>query len=328
MKTRQFNGSRRAVSEVGLGCWQLGGADWGDLSDAAAMEILGAAAEAGVTFFDTADVYGDGRSERLIGRFLREEHGSDFFVATKLGRSGDLYPDQYTRAGVRAATEASLRRLELDALDLTQLHCVPAAVLREGGIFDWLRELKDEGKIHGFGASVESMDEAGICLRQPGLESLQIIFNILRQKPARTIFAEAARNRVALIIRLPLASGLLSGNMRKETKFAATDHRAYNRDGQRFNVGETFAGLPYEKGVELAGALTQYVPEGFSMAQMAQRWILDHEEVTVIIPGASRPRQAHANAAVSNLPALGPDTHQALREFYEKEVAGHIRGPY
>lgn len=327
MKTRQFNGTGRVVSEVGLGCWQLGGADWGDVGDAEAIEILSAAAEAGVTFFDTADVYGDGRSERLIGRFLRE-HGSEFFVATKLGRTGDLFPDHYTRAGVRAATEASLRRLELDALDLTQLHCVPPLVLRQGEIFDWLRELKDEGKIHGFGASVESMDEAEICMRQPGLESLQIIFNIFRQKPAKAIFAEAGRQRVAIIVRLPLASGLLSGNMRKETQFPPNDHRNYNRDGERFNVGETFAGLPYVKGVELAEALRQYVPEGFSMAQMAQRWILDHEAVTVIIPGASRPQQARANAAVSNLPALGPETCAALREFYEKEVARHIRGPY
>jgi aryl-alcohol dehydrogenase-like predicted oxidoreductase len=288
---------------------------------------LGAAAEAGVTFFDTADVYGNGRSERLIGRFLHE-HGSGFFVATKLGRMSDLYPDHYTRAGVRAATEASLRRLELDTLDLTQLHCVPPEVLRRGEIFGWLRELKDEGKIHGFGASVESMDEAEFCLEQPGLESLQIIFNIFRQIPAGAIFAEAARKRVALIVRLPLASGLLSGKMQKETKFPASDHRNYNRDGQQFNVGETFAGLPYEKGVELADALKAYVPEGFSMAQMAQRWILDHEEVTVIIPGASRPQQAHANASVSNLPDLGPEVHEALREFYEKEVAAHIRGPY
>jgi len=327
MKTRLFNATGRTVSEVGLGCWQLGGADWGDISDAHAMEILGAAAESGVTFFDTADVYGNGRSERLIGGFLRE-HGGGFFVATKLGRTGDLYPDKYTRAGVRAATEASLRRLELDALDLTQLHCVPPAVLQQGEIFDWLRELKSEGKIHAFGASVESMDEAEVCLKQPGLESLQIIFNIFRQKPATTIFAEAAEKRVALIVRLPLASGLLSGNLTEDTKFPASDHRNYNRDGQHFNVGETFAGLPYEKGVDLAGALKSYVPEGFSMAQMAQRWILDFGEVTVIIPGASRPGQAHANAAVSNLPELGPELHKALREFYEKEVAAHIRGPY
>jgi aryl-alcohol dehydrogenase-like predicted oxidoreductase len=327
MKTRLFNDTGRAVSEVGLGCWQLGGADWGDVSDEAAMAILDAAAEAGVTFFDTADVYGNGRSERLIGHFL-QERGGGFFIATKLGRMPDLYPDKYTEARVRAATEASLRRLELDTLDLTQLHCVPPAVLRQGDIFEWLRALKSEGKIHGFGASVESMEEAEICLQQEGLESLQIIFNIFRQKPAEAIFAEAIEKRVALIVRLPLASGLLSGKMSKTTKFPASDHRTYNRDGQQFNVGETFAGLPYEKGVDLAEALKAFVPEGFSMAQMAQRWILDHEAVTVIIPGASRPDQAHANAAVSNLPALGPETHAALAEFYNKEVAAHIRGPY
>jgi aryl-alcohol dehydrogenase-like predicted oxidoreductase len=327
MKTRLFNDTGRAVSEVGLGCWQLGGADWGNVGDAEAVEILTAAAEAGVTFFDTADVYGDGRSERLIGRFLRDREDG-FFIATKLGRTGDLYPDHYTEAGVRAATEASLRRLELDALDLTQLHCVPPAILREGEIFDWLRTLRSEGKIHGFGASVESMEEADICLAQEGIESLQIIFNIFRQKPAETLFARAMEKRVALIVRLPLASGLLSGKLQKETKFAANDHRNYNRDGEKFNVGETFAGLPYEKGVELADGLKAFVPEGFSMAQMAQRWILDHEAVTVVIPGASRPQQARANAAVSNLPPLGEERHAALREFYDKQVASHIRGPY
>ncbi len=315
------------MSEVGLGCWQLGGSDWGNVSDAEALEILNTAANAGVTFFDTADVYGNGRSERLIGRFLRER-GDRFFVATKLGRTGALYPDHYTESGVRAATEASLRRLELDVLDLTQLHCVPPGVLRAGEIFVWLRRLKEEGKIHGFGASVESMEEAKLCLEQEGLESLQIIFNIFRQKPAEAIFAEALRKRVALIARLPLASGLLSGKLRKETQFPANDHRNYNRDGAAFNVGETFAGLPYEKGVELAEALKARVPEGFSIAQMAQRWILDHEAVTVIIPGASRPEQARANAAVSNLPPLGADAHAVLHEFYNKEVAPHIRGAY
>ena len=172
------------------------------------------------------------------------------------------------------------------------------------------------------------MDEAEVCLKQPGLESLQIIFNIFRQKPATAIFAEAAEKRVALIVRLPLASGLLSGKLTEGTKFPASDHRNYNRDGAQFNVGETFAGLPYEKGVELAEMLRDYVPEGFSMTQMALRWILDFPQITAVIPGASRPEQARANAAVSNLPELGPELHKALREFYEKEVAAHIRGPY
>jgi len=327
MKTRLFHDTGRPVSEVGLGCWQLGGADWGAISDAGAMEILNAAADAGVTFLDTADVYGNGRSETLIGRFLRERGGS-FFVATKLGRTGALYPDHYSEAGVRAAVEASLKRLQLDTVDLAQLHCVPPRALRDGEVFDWLRALKAEGKIHDFGASVESCEEAEICLEQEGLASLQIIFNVFRQKPADAFFATALAKRVALIVRLPLASGLLSGKMGKETHFAENDHRNYNRDGQQFNVGETFAGLRYEKGVELADRLKSYVPEGYTMAQMAQRWILDFPEVTVIIPGASRPDQAHANAAVSNLPPLSEELHARLREFYENEVARHIRGPY
>ena len=327
MKTRLFNRTGRAVSEVGLGCRQLGGSDWGDISDIAATEILHTAADAGVTFFDTADVYGNGRSEALIGRFLRDRPNG-FFVATKLGRTGDLYPDHYSEARLRAATEASLRRLELDSLDLTQLHCVPTEVLRNGEIFNWLRRLKAEGKIHAFGASVESMDEAWICLEQEGLASLQIIFNIFRQKPLETIFPAAATKGVSLIVRLPLASGLLSGKLRKDTIFPPNDHRETNRDGQQFNVGETFAGLPYDQGVELADALKAYIPEGYTMAQMSQRWILDHEAVTVIIPGASRAEQARANASVSNLPPLTPETHALFRRFYEKEVAPYIRGPY
>jgi aryl-alcohol dehydrogenase-like predicted oxidoreductase len=326
MKTRLFNDTGRPVSEVGLGCWQLGGTDWGNVSDDEAMRILNAAADSGVTFLDTADVYGDGRSETLVGRFLATRPES-FFVATKLGRTSALYPDHYTEAGVRAAVEASLNRLEMDTLDLIQLHCVPPAVLREGAIFDWLRALKDEGKVHSFGASVESIEEAKLCMAQEGLASLQIIFNVFRQKPATAFFAEAREKRVALIVRLPLASGLLSGKLHKDTRFPENDHRNYNRDGQHFNVGETFAGLPYEKGVELADQLKPYVPEGYTMAQMAQRWILDFPEVTVIIPGASRPEQAHANASVSNLPPLTSELHAKLREFYNSEVAPHIRGP-
>ena len=308
-----------------MGCWQLGGADWGDLDDDRAFEILDAAADAGVTFLDTADVYGRGRSETLIGRFLKER-GGDFFVATKLGRMPDLYPDGYTEAGVRAATEASLKRLEVEALDLTQLHCVPPAVLERGEIFEWLRTLRDEGKIREFGASVESMDEARVCLAQDGLCSLQIIFNVFRQSPAE-IFDECLAKHVGVVVRLPLASGLLAGRMTKDQAFAASDHRHYNRDGQAFNVGETFSGLPFEKGVELADALRPLVPAGMTMADMAQRWILDHEAVSTVITGASRPDQARANGAVSSFAALPPELHQQLAEFYRSEVAPYVRGP-
>ncbi len=327
MNQRLFGKTHTKVSEIGLGCWQLGGADWGALDDRRAFDILEAAADSGVTFFDTADVYGNGRSEMLIGKFL-QQHPQKFFVATKLGRMAGLYPDKYTEAGVRAATEASLKRLGVAALDLTQLHCVPPEVLQRGEIFDWLRQLQRAGKIINFGASVESMDEARVCLAQEGLCSLQIIFNLFRQKPARAIFAEAQQKRVGLIVRLPLASGLLGGKMTRMQAFAATDHRTYNRDGQAFNVGETFAGLPFEKGVELADALKELVPEGFTLADLAQRWILDHDAVSTVITGASRPEQATANARVSKRPALTVALHQELSRFYQTQVQEHIRGPY
>ncbi len=327
MNQRLFANTKIRVSEIGLGCWQLGGADWGDLDDQRAFDILNAAADAGITFLDTADVYGTGRSETLIGKFIKKRTGK-FFIATKLGRMSDLYPDKYTVAGVRAATEASLKRLGVDALDLTQLHCVPPQVLQRGEIFDWLRGLQRDGKIKNIGASVESMDEARVCLAQPGLCSLQIIFNIFRQKPIQNIFAEAKQKQVGIIVRLPLASGLLGGKMTKARKFAATDHRTYNRNGQAFNVGETFAGLPFEKAVELADSLKPLIPAGMNMADMAQRWILDHDAVSTVITGASQPEQATANARVSNLPPLSPELHKKLSEYYLREVMQHIRGPY
>ena len=326
MNTRTFGKTGVRVSEMGLGCWQLGGTDWGNVEDSAALDILSAAVEAGVNFFDTADVYGNGRSETLIGRFLKERRPK-IFVATKLGRTASLYPDKYTEAGVRAATEASLKRLGVATLDLTQLHCIPIEELRRGDVFEWLHGLQREGKIRHFGASVESMEEALLCLEQPGLVSLQIIFNIFRQKPIEALFPKAKEKGVAIIVRLPLASGLLSGKLTKQSNFPQNDHRNYNRDGKFFNVGETFAGLPYEKGVELADSLKSLAPNGLTMAQMAQRWILDYDAVSVVIPGASRPDQARANAAVSNLPPLNANLHETLQRFYEREVAANIRGP-
>jgi len=327
MRKRPFGTTRFMAAEIGLGCWQLGGNDWGSLDEKSAFEILAAALAAGVNFLDTADVYGDGRSETLIGRFLKSR-AEEVFVATKLGRTAELYPDYYTEEAIRAATEASLARLGVEALDLTQLHCVPTEVLRRGEVFGWLRKLRDEGKIKHFGASVESMEEALLCLEQDGLTSLQIICNIFRQKPVSTLFAQARERGVALIVRLPLASGLLTGKWTTQSEFAESDHRHFNRDGQFFNVGETFAGLPFEQGVALADALKPSVPAGWTMSQMAQRWILDHDAVSVVIPGASRPEQARANAAVSDLPPLPGELHTRLREFYQAKVAPHIRGPY
>ena len=328
MKTRIFGNTDARVSEVGLGCWQIGGLCWGDIDESSAFEILATSVDRGVRFFDTADVYGSGRSETLIGGFLKG-CSEDIFIATKLGRFPDPgWPENLTRSAFRQHTEASLTRLGMDALDLTQLHCLPTAELAEGEVFQWLREMKQEGKIKAFGASVESMDEANLCLEQEGISSLQIIFNIFRQKPIEALFEKAKEKNVALIVRLPLASGLLAGKITKETTFAENDHRNFNRDGKMFNVGETFAGLPFEKGSELADVVKRWTPEGMTMAAMSLRWILDHDAVSVVIPGASRVEQAISNAAVSDLGPLSDELHQKLSEFYAREVAEHIRGPY
>lgn len=327
MNQRTFGKTGRTVGEVGLGTWQLG-AGWGDVTDDAALATLRAAHEAGTTLFDTADVYGMGRSERLIGKFLQETR-APIYVATKLGRfSPPGWPENFTRAAIRQHTEASLRRLGVPALDLTQLHCVPTEVLQEGTAFEALRELKREGKIRDFGASVESMEQADFCVRQEGIASLQIIFNIFRQKPIHTLFAEAKKRQVALLIRLPLASGLLGGRMTKATTFPANDHRNFNRDGQRFNVGETFAGLEYGKGIDLVEGLRPLVPAGLTMGEMALRWCLDFDAVSAIIPGARNAEQAQANAKVSALPPLSPELHATIAGYYQREVAAHIRGPY
>ena len=326
MQQRTLGKTEFTVGEVGLGCWQFGG-DFGPMTKQTATEIMMAAVENGTTLFDTADVYGNGRSEARIGHFLADT-GQHLRIITKFGREVDVYPDKYTEQTLRQRTEESLERLGVDCLDLTQLHCVPMPVLKDGAIFDWLRKLKDEGKIRHFGASVESVEEAMVCLEHEDLASLQIIFNIFRQKPIAELLPQAQAQNVAIIVRLPLASGLLAGKFTKDTTFVKTDHRNYNRDGQYFNVGETFAGLPFEKGVELADAIKAWVPEGMTMAQMAMRWILDHEAVSVVIPGASSPKQVIDNAQVSDLPPLPAELHRKLAEFYQGSVHDHIRGPY
>jgi aryl-alcohol dehydrogenase-like predicted oxidoreductase len=327
MNSRPFGNTGRNVSEIGLGTWQLG-AGWGDVTDAVATETLSAAYDAGVTFFDTADVYGNGRSESLIGAFLRSTPGARerVFVATKLGRLD--WPNGFTRAKVRQFTEDSLRRIGVEALDLTQLHCIPTDVLKNGEMLGWLEELKTEGKLRAYGASVESMDEALFCVSHGGVSSLQIIFNIFRQKPITALFDAAQAKHISLIVRLPLASGLLSGKMTRQTQFAANDHRLFNRDGQHFNVGETFAGLPYEKGVDLANDLKAHVPAGMSMAAWALRWCLDFPAVTTVIPGARNPQQARDNVAAASLHPLGTVAHAKLAAFYANEISSHIRGPY
>ena len=330
MKTRPLGNLGVEVSEVGLGTWQLGGTEWGDVSDQQALETLAAAADAGITFLDTADIYGLGRSESLVARFLQGRPDRDrFFVATKLGRWPEPgFPGNFTRQSIFAHTEASLRRLGVETLDLTQTHCLPGELMRQGEVFEHLRQLRHQGKIKAFGASVESMDEALDCLKVDGLATLQIIFNILRQKPIHALFEKAKQRGVGLIVRLPLASGVLSGRFTSDTTFAPRDHRTFNRNGEAFNVGETFAGLPFPKAVELADMLKPLVPDRVKMAQFALRWCLDFDAVSTIIPGAKRPEQARANASASSLPPLSRELHQRLAQFYQDEVAHYIRGPY
>lgn len=324
MKTRQLGGMK--IGEMGLGCWQLGG-DWGQkIDEERAFAIMAAAVEQGVSFFDTADVYGKGRSEELIGRFL-QTCDTAITVATKFGRDAQVFPDHYTEGALRQSVDASLKRLGVDALDLLQLHCIPTPVLQEGSVFRWLRSLQQEGLIKHFGASAEGVEQALICLEQEGLVSLQVIFNVFRQNLITELLPQAQARGVGIIVRLPLASGLLSGKFSQDTRFRATDHRRYNRDGKYFHVGETFAGLPFAKGVELAQALGEHVPSGMSMAQMALRWILDHDAVSVVIPGASSPEQVRGNAEASELASLSQTLAQRLAEFYDQQVREHIRGP-
>jgi len=325
MKYRAFGKTGFNASEVGLGCWQIG-SSWGFIPDKTAADILAAAYDNGVNFYDTADVYGAGRSEKFIGKFIKGK--KDIFVATKVGRSDSLYPDNFTEKAVTACIETSLKRLGVETIDLIQLHCVPPEILQQGDIFELMRKLKKAGKIKNWGASVESIDEALVCMQQDDCISLQIIFNIFRQKPIDTIFEQAKKQNVALIIRLPVASGLLTGKLTKQSTFAESDHRNFNRDGRAFNVGETFAGLPFEKGIDLADQLKDFVPKGMTMAQFALRWILDFDAVSVIIPGASKPQQAVDNAKASDLPPLDKDLHETLKDFYESKVKMYIRGPY
>ena len=328
MKYRDLDYKDFTVSEVGLGCWQLGG-DWGkDISEDKAFEIMNKAVENGVTFFDTADVYGAGKSEELIGKFLKSTE-ANIKVATKFGRDASVFPDNYSEKALRLSVENSLKRLGLDSIDLLQLHCIPSDVLYNGEIFNWLRQLKQEGLIKAFGASVETIEEGLFCLEQEGITSLQIIFNVLRQKALDELLPKAKEKHIGIIVRLPLASGLLTGKFTKETTFADSDHRNFNRNGEAFNVGETFAGLPFEKGVELSTTLKEkYLPQGLSMAQFSQRWILDHDAVTCIIPGASTPKQIDSNCSVSELNTLSPNLHSQLNAFYTNNIHQYIRGVY
>ncbi|WP_143871181.1 aldo/keto reductase [Catenovulum sediminis] len=324
MHTRKLGSSDLEVSEIGLGCWQLGN-DFGDISDSEAFKILDTAVENGINFLDTADVYGAGLSETRIGNWLKTQTNKPY-IATKVGRDGALFPDGYSEQKVRKNIEGSIKRLGIEALDLVQLHCIPSEVLLDGEIFHWLENLQKKGLIKHYGASVEMLDEAQFCLQNSQVTSLQIIFNVFRQDAIQHILPKAAEKNVGIIVRLPLASGLLSGAMRKDRQFSASDHRNYNRDGAAFHVGETFNGMPFAKGVELADALKNLLPANINLLQLAMRWILDQPQVSTIIAGASKAQQVDNNAKCSQLPALPAALHSQLNDFYLQQVRQHIRG--
>ncbi|MDB5528378.1 MAG: aldo/keto reductase [Devosia sp.] len=322
MKQRILGKTGYSVSEIGLGAWQLGG-DFGPIDDAAATAILDAANAQGVNFWDTADVYGGGLSESRIGAHAKR---AGVHVATKVGRAGTMFPDQYSKGGLRESILGSAKRLGVETLDLVQLHTVPTDVMRDGQIFGWMDELKAEGLMRHYGASVETVEEGLICLQHEGVATLQIIFNILRQDAAKELLPQAAARNVGIIVRLPLASGLLTGKYGKDTRFDASDHRNYNADGAAFSVGETFSGIPFERGVELVQELKGLAPENVPLAQVALRWVLDHPQVSTVIAGVSKPEQLANNVAASERASLFPALMGQMAEWYEREVKPEIRG--
>lgn len=324
MKYRVLGKTGYRVSEIGLGCWQLGG-DFGSLDDIHVKRILDEARNQHINFFDTADVYGGGLSEQRIAQW-KLNNTKEIIVATKVGRSSQLYPDKYTKEAVRSDIEESLKRLQTDAIDLLQVHCLPFEQLKSGDMFNWLEDFKQEGLIKHYGASVETVEEAIFCVQNTNIATLQIIFNLFRQDFSEQLFPLAQQANVGIIVRLPLASGLLSGTMAKDKAFAEEDHRNYNRNGDAFHVGETFAGIPFEKGVDLSNELKSMIPTDISLGQLALRWILDHPAVSTVIAGASRAQQVAENAYSCNLPKVDPALRQLLYNFYIQNVRNHIRG--
>ena len=324
LNSRPFGRTGWTVSEIGFGAWAIGGS-WGDVDEAEARDALLAALEAGTTFIDTADVYGDGRSERIIRDVLKEWRGTRPVVATKAGRRLSPHTTSgYTRANLESFIDRSRKNLGVDTLDLVQLHCPPTEVYYRPEVFDAMDALVTSGKIRSYGVSVEKVEEALKAIEYPGVVSVQIIYNIFRQRPAELFFREAKARNVAVIARVPLASGLLTGKLDRNSKFAPDDHRNFNRHGEAFDVGETFSGVPYDVALDAVDAIRALVPAGTPMAAFALRWILMADAVSVVIPGAKSRAQAQANAAASALAALPPETLQALKKIYADKIAPHV----
>ena len=322
MRYRRLGKSGYKVSEVGFGTWAIGG-EWGDTDDTAAMEALHTAADAGVTFFDTSDVYGDGHAERLLGKF-RAERDEEIVVATKAGRRGSNEPHTYDLAHLEEWVARSQENLGTERLDLVQLHCPPTDVYYMPEVFGVLDDLMQQGKIKHYGISVERVEEALKAIEYPNVKTVQIIFNMFRQRPAALFFHEAQARNVGILARVPLASGLLTGKMSRQTTFPEDDHRNYNREGEAFDRGETFAGVEFERGLAAVDKLEALKPEGISMPQFALRWILMFVAVTCAIPGAKRPGQVKENASAADLPPLAPETMAAIREIYDEMIREQV----
>jgi aryl-alcohol dehydrogenase-like predicted oxidoreductase len=324
MNRRKLGKTGYEVSEIGLGTWQLG-ESFGALNDETAAQILKTARSVEVNFWDTADVYGGGQSERRIGEF-RDKKG--VFVATKLGRNGEIFPNKtgYNKQNIKESLAGSIKRLGVETLDLAQLHTIPTDVLRDGEVFTIMDDLRDAGMMRHWGVSVENVEEALLAMKSDGCTTLQIIFNLFRQDYIAEVFPTAQKRDVGIIVRLPLASGLLSGKWNKDTRFAATDHRNFNANGEKFNVGETFSGLPFDKGVGFAEQLKQMVPASIPLSQFALRWILDQPAVSTIIAGVTRPDQLRANVDATRREPVEPDLAEKLAGWYQEKVRPEIRG--
>ncbi|WP_144554451.1 aldo/keto reductase [Bacillus sp. X1(2014)] len=327
MNYRELGNTGIMISEVSFGTWAIGGA-WGKTNDTEALKSLQYAIDQGVNFFDTADVYGDGHSEKLLAKATKGRE-DQIYVATKFCRQGDIFdPKNYSYEKVSAYCEDSLHRLDREAIDLYQIHCPATEILQDGSVFEVLDRLKQEGKIRQYGVSVETVEEGLICLEYPNVKSLQIIFNIFRQKPLEKLIPEAYQKGVGLLVRLPLASGLLTGKFTAEHRFEENDHRRFNENGEAFNVGETFAGLGFQKGVELADQLNWIGDGRKSMASGALRWILDQKEITCIIPGFKNVKQVEDNLSALETKPFSEEEKQELQRFYQEKVKDYIRGPY
>ncbi len=322
MEYRPLGSTGWNVSAISFGAWAIGGS-WGKVDDSESLQALETAVEEGVNFFDTADVYGDGRSEQLIAQLYRDY--DDIHVATKAGRRLDPHiADGYNRENLTAFVDRSLENLDREALDLLQLHCPPTEVYYRPEVFGVLDDLKAKGKIKHYGVSVETVEEALKAIEYPGVETVQIIFNMFRQRPAELFFEEAQKRDVGILARVPLASGLLTGKYSADATFPENDHRNFNREGEAFDRGETFAGVDLETGVKAVRELEEIRPEGLTMAQFALRWILMFDAVSCVIPGAKRPTQARENARAADAPPLSDDTMDGVREVYDRYIREQV----